>query len=116
MKKYFLILIGLFSVAASVQMSTLNPEVRTYPLQIICPKCGYIFFNCPLEEIYENDFSSVASCYPAHRNIMPIKYGDPASLCPIDNSSPVIQGEVNGNPAAKYFTNKGWMPQRERPR
>lgn len=115
MKKYLIIiLIGLSSIAAGIQVSQPYAEYKPYPIQIICQVCGYIFYNCP-GEIYDNDWDSLVSCIPNNESISPIAFGFNVPFCPLHKIQPWMESKQGNKTGSLFFTNEGWMPKRRRP-
>jgi len=110
--------------AADIQMGGNQKEVQVqdWRLEIICPKCGYVFYKCDVGEIFENDTEQFISkhCKPANSTVPMIEVGA-QPVCPLDNTQPFtndVRNSVigsNGKTSA-FFTNKGWLPRRQRPR
>ena len=114
----FLGLQTLFSDVCA-QDQRFNPEFQIVEpqLRIICPKCGFVFYICDIGEIFEKDTMGFVSahCKPADSRVPLMQEGaDP--FCPFDHARPYWNHKINGVMWSQAFTNKGWLPQRDRPR
>lgn len=93
-----------------------QPEVRLQPdLLIVCPKCGFVFYQCEVSELFGGDPVKSDICKPFSPEIQELRPGIDI-LCPIDGIRPYKTTKwKNGNITTQVFTNKGWMPRRYRP-
>lgn len=109
MRVFGVILLGMLSLGASLYIDSRDPEIAQYPLQIICPKCGYVFYNCVVDELFEGEYIGPEMCRPAGDGIPEILPGNDVA-CPFDGIKPY--NKHSGGDA--FYTNKGWMPRRGR--
>lgn len=107
MKRTLIILLALMSIGAV--WSEIG-YINQYPLKIICPKCGFTFYNCIVDELFDQEYIGPEICMAAQDGVSELLPGNNA-ICPIDATYP-YQSFKNGD---KFFTNKGWMPTRRRP-
>lgn len=100
-------------IGASIQFGNQPSEFSAQDnrLKIICPKCGYVFYNCLVDEIFINDPADY-QCAPSSSKIVPLKTGFMAPICPFDGKC-AFNFNARGH---TVWTNKGLMPKRERPR
>ena len=91
-------------------------QVGNERLEITCQKCGYVFYVCGVNEFF--DMEPVANYTPyctPNKGVGPLSTGTYLK-CPICGTEPFTTFEEGGNRISRVHTNKGWMPQRRRPK
>ena len=103
---------------ASISLGDVDQEIifADEKLKIICPKNDFVFYVCDVEEIYDMEpVSAYTSLCKENKGVGKLIPGVELK-CPICGTEPYKNIKMNGVKATKVFTNKGWMPQRIRPR
>lgn len=125
MKKTLAILaLAMVSMGASIQVVEITEAPKYEPLQIICPASKRPIYSCNIEELYWNEplltFINSKNCLPSDPSIKEIIDSEAIDFpCGLNETSPVrILKEYDNRfkyQTIQIFTNKGWMPKRERP-
>jgi len=93
-------------------------KIQEYPLQITCPKCGYIYYYVTIPEFFADEITNPEWFHPASPRIGPYEFSRPWERCPNDGMVPEKVWRDKRAPngwSGMLHTNKGWMPTRFRP-